>query len=148
MNTINPNLTRQVAIVTGAGRGLGRAIALALAAAGATVVVVDRVTGDTAAAIEAAGGRAIAKTVDVTDQCVVEQMVGEVEQQFGAVDLLMNNAGIGAESLGVLWEADPDWWWQTINVNLRGSFLCARAVLPGMIRRRQGRIINMSSGVA
>jgi NAD(P)-dependent dehydrogenase (short-subunit alcohol dehydrogenase family) len=143
-----PDLTGQVAIVTGAGRGLGHAIAIALAAAGATVAVLDRATGDTATAIEAAGGQAVPKTVDVTDQSAVEQAIHEVEQQIGAVDLLMNNAGIGAESLGRVWELDPDWWWRTINVNLRGPFLCARAVLPGMIHRRRGVIINMSSGVA
>jgi NAD(P)-dependent dehydrogenase (short-subunit alcohol dehydrogenase family) len=147
-NNLTSDLTGQVAIVTGGGRGLGRAIALALASAGANVVVADRATSDTAATIEASGGRAAAKTVDVTDQSAVEATVREVEQQYGAVDLLMNNAGIGAESLGRLWEVDPEWWWRTIDVDLRGPFVCARAVLPGMIRRRRGRIVNMSSGVA
>src|SRR5258708_5450461 len=143
---ITPDLTGQVAIVTGGGSGIGRAIALAVAAAGATVAVVDRATGDTAAAIEAAGGRAVAKTVDVTDQRAVEQMVREVEQQFGDITLLVNNAGIATESLGPTWEVDPEWWWRTMEVNVRGQFLCARSVLPGMVRRRQGRIVNMSSG--
>lgn len=75
-------------------------------------------------------------------------MVHEVEQQFGPIDLLFNNAGIATPSLGATWEVDPELWWRTLEVNLRGQFLCARAVLPAMIRRRQGRIINMSSGLA
>lgn len=147
-NTVSPNLTGEVAIVTGGGRGIGRAISVALASAGATVVVVDLDPTDTVVGIEASGGHAIAKTVDVTDQPAVDQMVHEVEQHFGAVDLLINNAGIGAASTGRLWEVDPQRWWRTVEVDLRGPFLCARAVLPGMIHRRQGRLINMTSGLA
>lgn len=143
-----PNLTGQVAIVTGSGHGVGRAIALALAGVGVTVAVADLDTTDIVAAVEAVGGRAVAKTVDVTNQPAVDQMVYEIEQQFGAVDLLINNAGIAAAPAGRLWEVDPHRWWRTIEVDLRGPFLCARAVLPGMIRHSQGRIINMSSGLA
>ena len=142
------DLTGQVAIVTGGASGIGRAIALTLATAGATVAVVDRSTGDTVAAIEANGGRAVAKTVDVTDQHAVEHMVQEVEKQFGDITLLVNNAAIAIESMGLTWEVDPDWWWRTLDVNLRGQFLCARSVLPGMVRRHQGQIMNMSSGTA
>lgn len=148
MDIVNPNLTGQVAIITGGGGGIGRVTALALASAGAIVAVVDRFTGDTVPAIAARGGRAVAHTVDVTDQHAVERMVQEVEQQFGPIDLLFNNAGIATPSLGATWEVDPELWWRTLEVNLRGQFLCARAVLPAMIRRRQGRIINMSSGLA
>lgn len=148
LDAVHPNLTGQVAIITGGGSGIGQITALALASAGAMVAVVDRFTGDTVAAIEAHGGSAVAHTVDVTDQHATEQMVHEIEQQFGVVDLLFNNAGIGTPSLGATWEVDPDVWWRTLDVNLRGQFLCARAVLPAMIRRRQGRIINMSSGLA
>jgi NAD(P)-dependent dehydrogenase (short-subunit alcohol dehydrogenase family) len=151
MSDIGPNeqidLTGQVAIVTGGGRGIGRAMALALAKAGAAVAVVARTEeqlAETVALIEQAGGRAIAITADVTDPQAVEQMVREVEQQLGPVDLLVNNAGAG-EPGGPIWEIDPDQWWHVLDVNLRGPFLCSRAVLPSMIARRQGRIINTAS---
>jgi NAD(P)-dependent dehydrogenase (short-subunit alcohol dehydrogenase family) len=141
------DLSGQVAIVTGGGRGLGRAFAQALAKAGAAVAVVAR-SGDqlceTVHLIQQAGGRAIAVTADVTDQQAVEQMAREVEQQLGPVDLLVNNAGRW-QLLGEIWELDPEQWWRQIEVNLRGPFLCARAILPGMITRRRGRIINLAS---
>jgi NAD(P)-dependent dehydrogenase (short-subunit alcohol dehydrogenase family) len=147
-NTNEQNdLTGQVAIITGGGRGIGRAMALALAKAGAAVAVVARTEdqlAETVAMIEQAGGQAIAITTDVTDRQAVEQMVHEVEQQLGPVALLVNNAGAG-EPGGPVWEVDPDRWWHVLDVNLRGPFLCSRAVLPGMIARRQGRIINTAS---
>jgi NAD(P)-dependent dehydrogenase (short-subunit alcohol dehydrogenase family) len=142
------DLTGQVAIVTGSGRGIVRAMALALAEAGAAVAVVARTEdqlAETVALIERAGGRALAISVDVTDQQAVEQMVREVGRQLGPVDLLVNNAGAG-EPGGPLWEVDPDRWWHVLDVNLRGPFLCSRAILPSMIARRQGRIINTASG--
>jgi NAD(P)-dependent dehydrogenase (short-subunit alcohol dehydrogenase family) len=71
-------------------------------------------------------------------------MVAEVEQRLGAVDLLLNNAGV-ALPFGPIWEVDADEWWRCLDVNLRGPFLCTRAVLPGMIARRRGRILNMAS---
>jgi len=141
------DLSDQVAIVTGGGRGIGRAIALALAKAGAAVAVVARSTdqlAQTVASVERAGGRAIAVTADVTDQQATEQMAREVEQQLGPVDLLVNNAG-APTPLGPLWETDPDEWWRCIDVNLRGPFLCSRAVLPGMVARRRGWIITTAS---
>jgi NAD(P)-dependent dehydrogenase (short-subunit alcohol dehydrogenase family) len=82
---------------------------------------------------------------DVTDQKAIERMVANVEQQLGSIDLLANNAGIHAPA-GPDWEVDPDAWWRTIEANLHGPFLVARAVLPSMIARRRGRIINISSG--
>jgi len=124
------DLTGQVAIVTGGGRGIGRAISLALAqAAGAAVAVVARSTdqlAQTVALVEEMGGRAIAITTDVTDQQATEQMVHEVEQQLGPVDLLVNNAGVPGPG-GPLWEVDPDDWWRCMDVNLRGPYLCSRA---------------------
>jgi NAD(P)-dependent dehydrogenase (short-subunit alcohol dehydrogenase family) len=142
------DLTGQVAIVTGGGRGIGRAMALALAKASAVVAVVARTEdqlAETVALIEQAGGRAIAIRTDVTDPQAVEQMAREVEQQLGPVDLLVNNAGAGDPG-GPIWEVDPGQWWHVLDVNLRGPFLCSRAVLPSMIARRQGRIINTVSG--
>jgi NAD(P)-dependent dehydrogenase (short-subunit alcohol dehydrogenase family) len=140
-------LTGQVAIITGGGRGLGQAIAQTLAEAGATVVVAARSMGqlqETVALIERQGGRALAFEVDITNQGTVQRVMAEVEQMLGAVDLLVNNAGV-AIPFGPIWEVDADEWWRCLDVNLRGSFLCTRAVLPGMIARRRGRILNMAS---
>jgi NAD(P)-dependent dehydrogenase (short-subunit alcohol dehydrogenase family) len=80
----------------------------------------------------------------VTDQQAIERLVTAVEHQFGAVDLLVNNAGL-LRAIGSVWEVDPTQWWREVEVNLRGPFLCAHAVLPGMIARRRGRIINVAS---
>jgi NAD(P)-dependent dehydrogenase (short-subunit alcohol dehydrogenase family) len=95
--------------------------------------------------IEQAGGRAIGLTADVTDRQAVEEMTHQVEQQLGPVDLLVNNAGRW-KLVGEAWELDAEQWWREIEVNLRGPYLCARAVLPGMVNRRRGRIINVASG--
>lgn len=142
------DVTGQVAIITGGGRGLGRAYAQALAGSGAAVAVVARSEDqlrETVQLIEGAGGHAIALPADVTDQHAIERVVAQVERQLGPVDLLVNNAGIIWPS-DLVWEVNPDQWWRCMDVNLRGSFLCARAVLPGMIARHRGRIINVSSG--
>src|SRR4051794_4252381 len=145
--TLQADLTGQVMLVTGGGRGLGRIFAQTLAAAGARVAVLAR-SGDevasTVAAIEDAGGCSQGLVVDVTDQPAVERAVEAGERAVGPIDLLVNNAGVGGP-LGPLWEVDPEEWWRTITINLRGTFLCARAVLPGMIARRRGRIINLAS---
>ena len=142
-----PNLTGQVALITGGGRGLGRSFAEALAAAGAAVAVTARSTeqlDETVARIAAAGGRAIAVPADVTDGKAVTRMVATVEAQLGPVDVLINNAAI-TTPVGPAWEVEPDAWWQCVESNVRGPFLCCRAVLPRMIARRRGRIINMAS---
>jgi NAD(P)-dependent dehydrogenase (short-subunit alcohol dehydrogenase family) len=143
------DLTGQVAIVTGGGRGIGRAIALALAEAGAKVAVSARSTDqitETVTLIEKAGGCGMAVTTDVTDQQAVERMVEKVEEEFGPVDLLVNNAGHEAQ-IGPCWENDPNVWWQCMKVNLQGPYLCSRAVLPSMVSRHSGWIINVASGM-
>jgi NAD(P)-dependent dehydrogenase (short-subunit alcohol dehydrogenase family) len=146
------DLTDQVALVTGGGRGLGHAFALALAAAGAKVAVMARTAAQleaTVQLIERAGGCALAIPGDVSVPAAVAHVVTTTEQQLGPVDLLVNNAGwYGPGSLGYTWEVDPEAWWHTFEINLRGPFLCARAVLPGMLQRHRGRIINVSSGTA
>ena len=142
------DLTGQAAIVTGGGRGIGRAIALALSRAGAAVAVVSRTKeqlAETVVLVEEEGGQGMAFPADVTDRQAVEQMVSEVEQELGPVDLLVNNAGHATET-GPFWEVEPEEWWRCIEINLRGPYLCTRAVVPGMINRRQGRIIITASG--
>lgn len=148
-HTDTMNLSGQVALITGGGRGIGRVHAHALAKAGMLVAVVARSTDqvvETAEQITAAGGQALALTADVTDRQAVAAAVRTVEQQLGAVNLLINNAGISTP-LGPLWEVDPDEWWRSMEINVRSMVLCCAAVLPNMIARGQGRIINVVSGM-
>jgi NAD(P)-dependent dehydrogenase (short-subunit alcohol dehydrogenase family) len=143
-------LLGQVAIVTGAGRGIGRAIAIELGAAGAAVACAARTGGEveeTAAAIRSAGGVAAAFTADVIDRASVETMADAVEASLGPPDILVNNAGTH-HGIGPIWEVDPGDWWRDIETSLLGVFLCSRAVLPGMLARGSGRIVNLSSGAA
>ena len=150
LHTNSSDLAGKVAIVTGGGRGIGRAIAETLSADGARVAIsarsVDQLD-ETVNSIRDAGGHALAFPLDVTDSQAVKQMVDAVEEQLGPVDLLVNNAGITGPA-GPLWALDTDEWWHCLNVNLRGALLCAQRVLPSMIARRKGCIVNMSSGAA
>ncbi len=143
-------LAGQVAIVTGAGRGVGRAIAEALASAGASVALAAR-SGEeieaVRAAVEAGGGRAVAVPADVTDEPAVGALVAETIRTLGSPTLLVSNAG-SWQSVGPLAEADAERWWRDVEVNVKGPFLCARAVLPSMCERGGGRIVNVSSYAA
>ena len=145
---VDPILKGQVSLVTGGGRGLGRAIALRLAKAGARVAVSARSgdqIGETARLIEKEGGTALAVAADVSDPAAVRAMVETVQRKLGQVDLLVNNAGAGGP-FGPLWENDADQWWDGFEVNVRGPFLCCHAILPGMVGRKRGRIVNVASG--
>ncbi len=141
-------LKDKVIIVTGAGTGVGRALALEFGAAGARVVCagrrIERIR-ETVAAIEARGGEALAVPTDVTDLVQVERMVARTLEVFGQIDVLFNNAG-SFDALGPVWEVDPEVWWHDVTVNLRGPMLCCRAVLPQMLKRGGGILINMGGG--
>ncbi len=142
------DLTGQVAFVTGGSRGLGRAFAQALAAAGAQVAITGRSSGElrqTAQDISTQTRQVLAIQADVTDSSAAPQVIATVEQQLGPLTLLVNNAG-QLRALGSVDVVDPDAWWNEIEVNLRGPFLYARAVLPGMRARQAGRIVNVASG--
>ena len=139
-------LDGQVAIVTGASRGIGRGIAVALAAEGARVVLAARSASDlttVAQEIRATGGSALAVPADVTRAGDIDSLVEAAVQEFGTVDILVNNAGMGVfknvVDLGVD-EFDRMW-----NVNMRGTFLASRRVLPVMIKARHGAIVNIAS---
>jgi NAD(P)-dependent dehydrogenase (short-subunit alcohol dehydrogenase family) len=144
------NLDGQVAVVTGGGRGLGRGFAQALASAGAAVAVLARSAhelDEAVALIEDSGGRARQFQLDVTDAVAVRNAVAAIEDSLGPVDLLVNNAAaIGP--IGPFWQIDPEIWWRTMDVNLRGSLLCAHAVLPGMVERRRGRVVNVATAAS
>jgi len=141
------NLAGEAAIVTGAGRGFGKAIALGLAAAGAAVTVTARTKDQldrVAAEIEAAGGRALAVAGDVANRSDVKRIVEKAEKKFGPTTILVNNAGISGP-FGPVWAVDPDEWWAAQCVVLRGTLLFMNAVMPGMVERHKGNVINVAS---
>ena len=140
MNTVN--LSNHSAAVTGAGRGLGSAFAKALADAGASVSLLARSESElreTAAALRTTAG---IFPVDVTDA----RAVNDTFSRVGPVDILVNNAG-ALGPIGPFWEMDFEQWWRTMDVNVRGALQCAHAVLPGMVQRHRGCIINISTGM-
>jgi NAD(P)-dependent dehydrogenase (short-subunit alcohol dehydrogenase family) len=145
---MDTSLMGQVALVTGGGRGIGRAIAHGLAAEGAAVVVTARSPDqldETVSTIKAAGGLALAVPADITDVGAVNRVVESAEQSFGPVDLLINNAGVAGPA-GPVWQQDAEDWRRTLEINVYGQFLVTKVVLQGMVARRRGRIINVSSG--
>jgi NAD(P)-dependent dehydrogenase (short-subunit alcohol dehydrogenase family) len=140
-------LDGRVALVTGGGRGVGRAVALALAARGAAVAVLARTAGQVEAVageIAAAGGRGLAVAAGVDEAA---EAVARVEASLGPVDVLVNNAGV-IDPVAPLWRTDPVVWLESLTINLGGPYLMARAVVPGMVGRGWGRIVNVSSGAA
>jgi len=142
------NLTDRVAIVTGSGRGIGRAIALRLAKAGADIVVNDineASLGDTVAAVEALGRKALAAPADVSSPEAVARMVDAAVENFRRVDILVNNAGVTRDQL-VMRMSDADWD-TVLAIDLKSAFLCTRAVLRHMLRQRWGRIVSLASVV-
>ena len=140
------DLTGKVAIVTGARQGIGRGIALKLAEAGAEVVVSDisledcqKVVGE----IETLGRKGLAVKCDVTQKSEIEEMLAQTVKEFGKVDILVNNAGIYAPKPFL--ELTEEEWDRTIDIDLKGQFLCAQAAAKEMVKNKWGRIINIAS---
>ena len=134
------------AFITGAGRGIGQGIALAFARQGCDIAVVARTASEletTAEGVRALGRRALAIPCDVTDGDAVRRAVDTALAELGSIDVLVNNAGYGDFKPFI--KTDRESWQRTLDVNLTGPFLCIQAVLPSMMARRSGRIINISS---
>jgi len=148
-------LEGQVSVVTGAGRGIGRAVALALSDAGSALVLGARTAGqleEVAAEVGQRGGEALAVQLDVANPQSVRSFFTTVMDRFGRIDILVNNAGSnnGGEggAVGPLWEINPDVWWNDVQVNLYGTFLCTHVALPHMVEANRGRIVNIVSTAA
>ncbi|SNR39132.1 3-ketoacyl-ACP reductase [Hymenobacter mucosus] len=140
------SLAGKNALVTGAGKGIGRAIAVALAQEGANVALLARTESqlrDVAQEIEQLGGKAVVVTADIADRTAVEAAVAQAATTLGSIDILINNAGIG--TFAKLVDMDPAEWEKIIQVNLMGTYYATRAVLPQMIARETGDIINIAS---
>ena len=139
-------LKNRVALITGAARGIGRAIALRFVREGAAVAITD-IRGETlkevAEEIKGKGGQAVFQETDVTISEQVNDLVSLVEEKLGEIDILVNNAAV-SKILPFL-QTTEEIWDKTLRVNLKGTFLCCRAVIPGMIKKGRGKIINMSS---
>jgi len=145
-----PLLQDRVVIVTGAAHGIGRAFAVGCAEHGATVVVADvREAPETLAAVERAGAKALYVRCDVSDAGSVDALADETVRAFGRIDGLVNNAAYFREIVQGPFEEIPlDVWDQSFAVNVRGVFLCCKAVMPAMKRQNSGVIVNIASVVA
>lgn len=139
-------LSNKVTVVTGASSGIGEATARVLAEAGATVILVARRQDRLNALVEAitdAGGTAVAIAADMTDQAQVTSVIGQAEQSYGKVDILINNAGVML--LGKIDGVDTEEWRRMVDLNLMGLMYATHAALPGMKRQGHGHIVNVSS---
>ncbi|SHJ81878.1 3-oxoacyl-[acyl-carrier protein] reductase [Hymenobacter daecheongensis DSM 21074] len=140
------SLTGKIALVTGAGKGIGRAVAIALAHEGVHVGLLARTESQlqsVAKEIEALGGKTAVAAADVADRAAVEAAIKQIISQLGPIDILINNAGIG--TFAKLVDMPPAEWEHIVQVNLMGTYYATRAVLPDMIARETGDIINIAS---
>jgi 3-oxoacyl-[acyl-carrier protein] reductase len=141
-------LDGQIALVTGASRGIGQAIALELGLRGATVIgtaTSPEGAAQISASLSDAGGKGEGRILEVRDQAQVEALIGHIEQRFGPVSVLVNNAGITRDNLALRLKDDE--WDTVIETDLKAVFRLSRAVMRGMVKARQGRIINVTSVV-
>jgi NAD(P)-dependent dehydrogenase (short-subunit alcohol dehydrogenase family) len=139
-----------VALVSGASRGIGRATALALAEDGFCVALLARSAAglrETRELVEKGGGTALDLVADVTDAEAIGEAVSAARERLGPVDVLVNNAG-SLRALGPLWEVRPEDWWADVTTSLGGAYNLCRAIVPGMIERGRGRIVNVTSYAA
>jgi len=146
-NGSTAKLEGKVALITGAGSGMGRAMAREFSANGAIVVATDVVASraeETAAAVEQAGGRALGLAIDVADRSSVDATVATALEELGRVDVLCSNAGVLDDYAAVL-ETDEAAWDRVLGINLKGMYLTARALLPQMVERGSGAIVNTAS---
>ena len=144
----NP-LSDKIALITGAGRGIGRSIAIGYARAGASICASARTLSEistTAETIRSERGQAIAIDCDITREDQVANMVEKTVEAFGGLDIVVNNAGVHI-CRDTVAESDPHDWWQTLETNLLGSYLCCRAAIPHLKARGGGKIINIGSGM-
>jgi NAD(P)-dependent dehydrogenase (short-subunit alcohol dehydrogenase family) len=146
---VSTELTGRIGVVTGAGRGIGREIARSLAADGMSLLLLAR-TGaqvrELADELTASyGGKMLPAAVDVADPAAVDRVVLHAEQHLGTVDQLVNNAAVIESREVPFWEADPDEMWRVIETNLRGPLLMTRALLPPMVQRGHGHVVNIVS---
>ena len=141
------NVSGRRAVITGAARGIGFAIARRLASAGTAVTIwdVDEAQGARAAAqLRGGGGEAEALAVDVSDAPSIDSAAHETLRRHGRVDVLVNNAGVAGPNMKT-WEYPQDAWQKVLDIDLTGVFLCCRALVPTMLERKYGRIVNIAS---
>ncbi|KRE60977.1 SDR family oxidoreductase [Nostocoides sp. Soil756] len=144
-------LDGQVALVTGASQGIGAYLVAALAGQGCTVVGLARSADRLGATLDdvarSTGARTLALAADVTSRASVDDAVATALRQVGPVDVVVNAAGLVDRAEVPLWESAPEDWWEVVTSHVRGAQLVARAVLPGMVARGRGRLVNLASGM-
>jgi NAD(P)-dependent dehydrogenase (short-subunit alcohol dehydrogenase family) len=139
-----------VAVITGASRGLGKAFSVALASHGASVGLIARSStnlrkvGDK---IRDSGGTAVETPCDLLNQDSINAAIKNIEKELGAIDILINNAGVAGPT-GADWTLDPKEWWKVFEVNVLGQFLVSKSVISSMVERGKGRVVNVSSAAA